>query len=133
MTSDNKEIVTGQQNNIKNNLPATTQRQYRLPAADVYETSEAYVLMIDLPGASKENVAVRIENGELRVRADVVPFHENGAVILHREHVADGYDRAFSLGEDIDTGSVDAQFDNGVLILTLLKAERVKAREITIR
>ena len=115
------------------NLPSRIERQYRVPATDVYETPDAYVLMIDVPGAAKDAVSVRVEGGDLLVRAEVSPLHADDAVILHREHAADGYDRAFSLGDDVDAGSIDAQLENGVLTVKVLKNEKVKAREITIR
>ncbi len=132
MTTNDKELTTRDDQRTRN-LPSRIERQYRVPASDVYETPDAYVLMIDLPGASKENISVRIEGGDLLVRAELSPLHGDDAVILHREHVADGYDRAFTLGDDVDANSVDAQLENGVLVLKLLKSEKVKAREITIR
>lgn len=133
MTADNnKELDTRNAQGIRN-LPVKSDRQYRLPATDVYETPDAYVLMIDLPGVAKGDIAVRIENGELLVRADIAPMHAAQAIVLHREHVADGYDRVFSLGNDVDTRSIDAQLENGVLTVKLLKSERIKAREITVR
>jgi len=131
-TNSNKELGIRNAQDVQN-LPVKAQRQYRLPATDVYETPDAYVLMIDIPGVAKGDVAVRIENGELLIRADMAPLHAADAAVLHREHVADGYDRVFSLGSDIDTGTIDAQLENGVLTIKLLKSERVKAREISIR
>ncbi len=133
MTADNnKELDTRNAQEIRN-LPMKSDRQYRLPATDVYETPDAYVLMIDIPGVAKGDIAVRIENGELLVRADIAPTQTPNAVVLHREHVADGYDRVFSLGNDVDTRAIDAQLENGVLTIKLLKSERIKAREITVR
>lgn len=133
MTTNNRKDVAVPDAHEVHNLPVKADRQYRLPATDVYETPDAYVLMIDIPGANKNDVAVRLENGELLVRADVAPLHAEDAFILHREHSADGYDRVFSLGKDIDTGTVDAQLENGVLTVKLYKSERVKAREIAVR
>ncbi len=132
MTTNNKEVTTQHTQQVRN-LPSKIERQYRVPATDVFETPDAYVLMIDLPGATKEGVSVRVEAGDLLVRADVAPLQSADAVILYREHAADGYDRVFSLGNDVDPASIDAQLENGVLTVKLLKSEKVKAREIAIR
>jgi HSP20 family protein len=132
MTTNNKELVTRQDMDAAQ--PAdSAERQYRVPAADIYETRDAYVLMLDMPGVSRERIRVRVEHGELVVRADAAPLTGPDVVILHREHVADGYDRAFSLGEDVDLNNIDAQFEHGVLTMKLFKSERVKAREIVVR
>jgi len=132
MTSNSNELKTRDAQEVRN-LPVKADRKFLLPATDVYETPEAYVLMIDLPGVEKGTIQLRVENEELFIRAEVGPLHRPDAVILHREHIADGYDRVFSLGNDVDMTNIDAQLENGVLTVKLLKSEKVKAREITIR
>lgn len=107
--------------------------EYLLPLSDIYETPDAYVVMLDMPGAQKENVKVRLEKGSLTVTAPAVRhFQENGTV-LHEEIRTLGYARAFSLGEGIDLKNVDAHFEDGVLTVKLFKNEEMKPREISIR
>lgn len=107
--------------------------QYLLPLADIYETPEAYVVMMEMPGAQKENMRVRLEKGSLMVTAPAGRYFEEDGSIVHEETWTSGYARAFSLGEGIDLKNVDAQFEDGVLTIKLFKSEELKPREISIR
>jgi HSP20 family protein len=112
---------------------AGREEEYILPLADILETPEAYVVVLDMPGAQKENMRVRLERGSLVVTAPTVGHsHENGT-ILHEETRTPGYVRSFSLGEGIDLKHVDAQFQDGVLTIKLFKNEELQPREISIR
>ncbi len=125
--------------NVRNGAesrPAVTtaaEEPYVAPLADIYETPEAYVLLLDMPGAVRQGVSVRLEKDTLFVKAPVEALHGADATMLHREHMTGGYERSFALGEDINPDTIDAQFENGVLTVKLFKSERVKPREITIR
>ncbi len=110
-----------------------TEEPYVAPLADIYETPEAYVLLLDMPGAAREKVSVRLEKSTLLVKAPVETLHGADAAMLHREHRTGGYERSFALGEDINPENIDAQFENGVLTIKLFKSERVRPREIKIR
>src|SRR5512135_2749256 len=114
-------------------VSTAAEEQYVAPLADIYETPEAYVLLLDMPGAAKQSVSVRLENGTLFVKAPVELAHAADVAMLHREHLWTGYQRSFVLGEDINPENIDAQLENGVLTVKLFKSERVKPREITIR
>lgn len=101
------------------------------PRADVYETQEAYVIRLDLPGARKEAVNLTLEGDVLQVSADV-DHHADGLTILHHELRTTGYHRVFTLGEGIDRDHVDALFEEGVLTVKLFKTPEAKPRTITI-
>ena len=104
----------------------------RIPAADVYETADAYVLLLDLPGVEKEGISLTLEKGEMRVRAAVDENAGTQGRRLFSETRPATFARSFTLGEGIDTNSVDAQYDKGVLTVKLYKHEGVKPREISI-
>ncbi len=120
-----------------NSEPATRlegrEEEYLLPLADIYETPDAFVLMLDMPGAQKENMRVRLERGSLTVTAPAHRHFQENATVLHEESRTPGYARTFSLGEGIDMQNVDAHFQDGVLTVKLLKNEELKPREISIR
>ena len=113
--------------------PEGREDEYVLPLADIYETPDAYVVMLDMPGAQKENMQLRLENGALKVSAPAIRHYQEGGTILHEETRNHGYARAFSLGEGIDYDNVDAHFQDGVLTIKLFKNEELKPREISIR
>ncbi len=106
---------------------------YLLPLADIYETLDAYVVMMDLPGARKEDIRVRLERGSLMVTAPSDRHVQESGTLLHEESRTAGFARTFSLGEGIDLKNVDAQFQEGVLTIKLFKNEELKPREISIR
>lgn len=107
--------------------------QYLLPLANIYETPDAYVVMLDVPGAQKESMSVRLERGRLTVTASAARHFDGNGTLLHEETRTPGYTRAFALGEGIDLSNVDAQYEDGVLTIKLFKNEELKPREISIR
>jgi len=125
-----REIVT--QKGQSDALAATTQVYTRVPAADIYETGDAFLVMLDLPGARKETVSLTLEEGELRVKADQETSAPEEGTLLFRDVPSGAYARAFTLGEGIDLANVDAKFENGVLTVKLFKNEARKPREIAI-
>ncbi len=106
---------------------------YRAPEADLYQTPDAYVLMLNMPGARKDSIRLSMDGGALVVQAPVEALHNDKAVLLCNEIPRTGYYRVFSLGEGVDASRVDARFKNGVLTVNLAKREHLRAREITIR
>ena len=103
-----------------------------IPAADVSETGDAYVLCLDMPGAQKDAMSVRIIDDSLVIKAPVAPVHLDGATILHREIRKGTYERSFTLGEGIDRDRVEAGYENGVLTVRLMKSDAVKPKDIAI-
>lgn len=106
--------------------------RYRVPAADVYETSDAFVLMLDLPGVEKEGITLTHEKGELRVRAAGAAGRASEMKLLVREVRPATFARTFSLGDGIDTESIDARYESGVLTVKLYKSAASKARDIRV-
>lgn len=125
-----REIVT--KNGQTNALGGTTPVYTRVPAADIYETGDAFLVMLDLPGVRKETVSLTLEEGELRVRADRDTSDPAEGTLLFRDVPSGVYARVFTLGEGIDLANVDARFENGVLTVKLFKNEERKPREIAI-
>ncbi len=126
---NNGEVVVRREHDTQ---PSIAEREFRVPAADVYETSEAYILMLDLPGATRDAISLTLEMGEMRVKADVSSLHNQEGTLLLSEIAGSGFFRVFSIGDGIDTGNVDARYEQGVLTVKLFKSENVKPREIHI-
>jgi HSP20 family protein len=104
---------------------------YVTPAANILETAESYVLEAEMPGVGKDGLDVTVENGELVIvgrRAD----KETPGAALYRESRPLDYRRVFDLDPSIDTGRITAKMEQGILTLTLPKAEQVKPRRITV-
>jgi len=98
-----------------------------VPAVDIVETKNSYMVKLDIPGAAKDKIKAQIEENTLLVTADVSDFAQNEAT-----EIAKQYHREFSLANDIDLNSIDAKYDLGVLTVTLNKKQQFLPKEITI-
>jgi len=105
---------------------------YAVPNADIIETPDAYLLSLELPGARKEAIVLKLEKGNLRVEAAVDPRHADKSKVLHRELRTTRYRRTFTLGDGVDRNSVDAEFADGILKVKLFKTPESKPTTITI-
>ena len=104
-----------------------------IPAVDISEIAEGYVLHLDMPGAEKDSISVTVADATLAVKAPVAPVQLSGGTLLYREIRKGSYERRFTLGDGIDRNSVEARFDNGVLTVRLRKSDALKPQEIIIR
>ena len=108
-------------------------RVYLTPPIDIHEGPDGLVLEADLPGADEQNVSIQLEDNVLSLHAKMASPVPSGASALYEEyHVGDFY-RSFILSDEVERGRITAELQNGVLRLTLPKAERAKSRRIEIK
>ena len=105
---------------------------YFQPAVDIFETKDELVLVADMPGVPPDGVDVDLEGDELSIEGRVRSGEYDGLKPLYVEYGVGGYYRRFTLGEMIDREGIKAQMKNGVLVLRLPKAERARARRISV-
>jgi len=104
-----------------------------VPAADLFETDDEFVVEMDLPGFAKDEVDVTVEQGVLTVSGEHKTDSDKDGQTFHlRERVTNQFTRSFSVPQSIEAGKVAAKFDNGVLRVTLPKAPEAKARRIEV-
>lgn len=101
------------------------------PLVDIYENDDEILLHADMPGVSKENVTVNVDNGRLEI-SGVRKVSASGSVGW-QEFGDVEYRRVFSVPQTIDVGKVNAELRDGVLRLHLPKAEAAKPRVIEIK
>lgn len=106
--------------------------KYILPLIDMYETPDSYILFVDMPGVTKENLDVKVIGNSLIVRGKSdIPVSRNDGVLL--DEITKGeYMREFVLSDDVDRDKIEARLTNGVLILKLRKSEKSKEIEVKI-
>lgn len=104
------------------------------PALDVTENSDAYTIKAALPGWKPENVDVTFENGIVTLKGNIEEEAKSGEdeKVHYREIRKASFSRSVSLPTDIETDKANAEFENGILTLTLPKAEIVKPKQIKI-
>jgi len=103
------------------------------PRVDIFETDKELILFADIPGVRPEDVDLRYERGELLLHARMSPTKNNGRQHLLQEYEVGDFYRVFSIHESIDNSKIEAQFNNGVLIVHLPKAEPARPRQIQVQ
>jgi HSP20 family protein len=118
---------------VRENRNADQRRtdQFITPVASVVEGGDAYLLSVEMPGVNKEGLEISVENNELTIIGRrSLPAVEG--TLIHRESRPENFRRAFELDPSIDTAKISARIEQGILTLTLPKAEQVKPRTITV-
>lgn len=104
------------------------------PSVDVRESETEYVIAVDLPGVSEKDVDIEIEDRMLSLRGRREFERETRREDYQRIERAYGtFYRAFALPSYVDENRVDAEFDNGVLRITLPKKPESKPKKIEVR
>lgn len=118
----------------ENNHSATARREdekFITPVASVSESPEGYSLELEMPGVGKDGLEISIEKNELSIVGRKNAATPDGTV-LHRESRPHHFRRAFEIDPSIDTAKISARISQGVITLTLPKAEEVKPRRIAV-
>lgn len=110
---------------------ATRQGPRRMPI-DLYRDGDHYVLTADLPGIDPGSVDIDIDGQLLTVRAQRTPRSQEGVTWLARERQSGTYLRQLTLGQGIDTTSISANYDNGVLSIVIPVSEQAKPRKVEV-
>lgn len=104
-----------------------------LPAMDLAETADEFVLTADLPGLSEEDVKIEVEHRVLTVSGERTTVKEDAKAGYRRVERASGsFTRSLTLPEGVDGESITASFDRGVLEIRIPKPEARKPRRIAI-
>src|SRR6266704_3653155 len=103
------------------------------PPVNVFDAGEEYVIKAELPGVDPGKVEVNVEGDQLTIEGRIKPEDYEGLKPLHVEYGVGGFWRRFTVGEAIDLEGIKAQIKGGVLALHLPKAERARARRITVQ
>ncbi len=104
------------------------------PALDIVETPEEYVLQVEVPGITKENVKVNVVDGILRIEGERRQEKEEKGKKFHRLERSYGtFLRTFVLPEYVDETQVRAEFKEGILTVRLPKTQKAKPKTVEIK
>jgi HSP20 family protein len=105
-----------------------------IPAMDLVETEDHFVLRADLPGVPEEDVQIELEDNVLTVSGDRKTEHEERKEGYYRVERATGaFRRSLTLPEGVDADAIAARFDKGVLEVRIPKPEERKPRRVQIQ
>ena len=104
-----------------------------IPAMDLVETEDHFVLKADLPGVAESDVKIELESNVLTISGERKTEHEAKKDGYYRLERSTGtFSRALTLPEGVDSGAVTASFDNGVLEVRIPKPAEAKPRRVQI-
>ena len=99
---------------------------------DAYVTDDAIILLADVPGLKPEDLDVTLEGDTLSIRGELKPAADERKYLL-RERAFGRFERVLTVNTPIDANKVEAHFENGVVQITLPKAEAVKPKQIQVK
>jgi HSP20 family protein len=103
------------------------------PAVDIYETENELVVKADLPDVNPQNLDIRVENNILTIRGERKFENKvNEDNYLRIERAYGSFSRSFSLANSVKTDAIKADYQNGVLTLSLPKREEAKPKQIKV-
>jgi HSP20 family protein len=128
-------------NRMLNDVLFNSDWQYRdsavsswVPPVDVLEQDDAIRIMAELPGVKPEDVKISLEGNVLTIHGTKQQIAEEKTERVHRyERSYGAFERTFTLPATVDSATIKAGYDNGVLTVTLPKAEQAKPRQIEVQ
>ncbi|HEX8678781.1 MAG TPA: Hsp20/alpha crystallin family protein [Chthoniobacterales bacterium] len=102
------------------------------PALDLYQTTDDVVAVVELPGMRKEDIEISLHDGMLTISGERKAEAGNGDKAARSERFVGKFRRSISLPTRVDASKVTATYKDGVLTVTLPKAEEVKPKQIQV-
>lgn len=103
-----------------------------LPPVDIFEDESGFTVIADMPGVSREALTVRVTGENLVIEGTASVPADGEVELLYGEVSNPQYRRSFTLSRELDPTKIEAKLNNGVLRLTIPKAEEAKPRRIQV-
>ena len=129
-----RELEVQKKRELAKKNEATFPARIFLPNTDIYETEEALIVAMEMPGVEKDHTDLTVEDGVLSVSGRIDSSTYEELQPIYTEYNIGYYQRSFGLSPNsIDEHKITADMKDGVLTLTLPKAERIKPRKIELK
>jgi HSP20 family protein len=102
-----------------------------VPAVDVEETDDAWIVDAELPGVRKQDVNIELRGGELAIHGEVLERERKG-ILRHRTRRVGRFEYHLTLPSEVDADAIDASMDDGVLTLRIPKPQQNQPRRIDV-
>ena len=129
------ELQAQEKRELQKKEESTIPTRVFMPTTDIFETDEALTVVMEMPGVDKANIDIGVENDVLTVdgRIDFSKYEKLQLQPVYTEYNIGHYRRSFTLSSTrINQDKNQAQVSDGVLTLTLPKAEQAKSRRIAV-
>lgn len=129
--NENKEMVDVQER--RSFEEALERESWVAPLVDIYETADDYVILANMPGVDKDEVKIKLEDGNLVLMGLINYDDAKGRKYTLKETETGNYYRKFKISDGVDESRIAANLENGVLKVVLPKHERIKPKNIEIK
>lgn len=115
----------------KTEFPTHPSARFRnRPAVNILETEDDFRIELAVPGLSKDDISINVDKDVLTIKAEKELKENLGEKYTRREFGFSNFKRAFRLPETIDTEGISADFNHGILLVTLAKKEEAKPQPV---
>jgi len=107
-------------------------KRFLVPPVDIYETKDKYILVLDMPGSSKEGIEISTEGDVLTLQGKVSEIGQEWKPASLEFELSD-YKRDFTIGSKVNRENIEAKYENGILTIELEKSELAKPKKIEVK
>lgn len=127
-----QELEVQEKQQVEKDQESTVPARVFVPPTDIFEGENELTIVMEMPGVSKDNVSVDLENDNLRIQGKIDFSNYEAMQPVYTEYNIGHYQRGFTLSNKINREKISADLTDGVLTIILPKAEEVKARTIKV-
>ena len=128
--SKTQDLTPQEKKELEGREEKTYAGKFYVPGTDVFETSDALTMAVEMPGVRKENIDIKLEKRQLSIQGHIDFDNYESFKPVYTEYNVGHFSRTFTLASEIDTGNIKASVADGVLTLALPKAREAQLRKI---
>ena len=128
-----KEMEIQEQEFVEEETERTRECRCFVPRTDIYEAGDDIILVLDMPGINENAIEITLEKNILNVKGFAQIDDPGDYTLSFAEYESGDYERSFRVSDAIAKDKIEALYKDGVLRLTLPKAEQAKARKIAVK
>jgi HSP20 family molecular chaperone IbpA len=133
MMTKSKEMEIQEQETVQEDTERTRECRCFIPRTDIYEINDEIILTLDMPGINENAIEITLEKNILNVKGYAQMEDSEDYSLTFSEYEVGDYERSFRVSDEIAKDKIDAVYQDGVLRMTLPKAEQAKARKIAVK
>jgi HSP20 family protein len=131
-TTQSRALQPQEKKELVSKEETTVPVRYFVPTTDIFETEDALTVVMEVPGVGRDAIDITTENDVLKIEAKIDPAKYEGMEPLYTEYNVGHFARSFTLSNKIDRQQISAKLEDGVLTLTLKKAQEAIPRKIAV-